>query len=229
VINNPLTYTDPSGFMLIQFCPTVIDGSDDSGEDRDLPEVGITSTVICQEIDLPDPDFNNYNHLLNTPMQTPKPEMTPLSPPNYACLKFAIDCDLSIPPTQICFGSFTFAGTETDAGEGEVFVGAIVESTLSGIDPGSLYEGSVGGEGGAAGVTYTGSFSTGNSSAFGFVGASVSAGPLAGGQAGTFLAPSNGEFGVYLEGHRGTTAGGVGFGSSNCKKSSGQTSGQPSQ
>jgi hypothetical protein len=46
----------------------------------------------------------------------------------------------------MCPGSFAFAGQELDFGEGSGFVGALVESSVPGLDAGSLYEGALGGE-----------------------------------------------------------------------------------
>ncbi len=95
-----------------------------------------------------------------------------------------------------------------------MFAGGIVESNLQGLDDGPLYELSLGGEGGVVGGAFTQSASTGRSTGFVFAGISLSAGPLAGGQLGTFLGPN--EFGLYLEGHNGLTAGGVGFAFTSC-------------
>ena len=128
------------------------------------------------------------------------------------------------PLDQPCFGTFAFAGQEADFGEGSVFVGALVESTVPGLDVGPLYEGAVGGEGPVAGLATTTSATTGTRSAFGFLGGSLSSGPLAGLQVGIIY--SNNEFGVYLESHKGFNAGGGGFAFSNCAASSGGTSSQ---
>lgn len=93
-------------------------------------------------------------------------------------------------------------------------MGSIVDSDLSGLDVGSLYEGALGGEGGVGGVAITQSFRTGKVGGFGFGGGSLSAGPLAGMQVGGLA--GTGGFGLYYEFHRGPFAGGGGFGFSDC-------------
>jgi hypothetical protein len=46
---------------------------------------------------------------------------------------------------KVAVGSFAFGGQEVDAGEGSVFVGALLESTVPGLEVGSLYEAEIGG------------------------------------------------------------------------------------
>ncbi len=58
-------------------------------------------------------------------------------------------------------------------------------------------------------MALAGSLSTGKYDLFGFGGGNLSAGPLAGVQAGDLLLKNG--FGVYVEGHRGLAAGGFGF------------------
>ena len=115
--------------------------------------------------------------------------------------------DASLPYPQA--GSFVFAGRELDLGEGSGFVGAVTESTVSGIDVGSLYEGGLGGEGLVAGTALNQSAITGRWSNFSFVGGSISTGPLAGLQLGIIFSGS--ELGVYYESHKGPYAGGSGY------------------
>lgn len=69
-----------------------------------------------------------------------------------------------------------------------MFVGGITQSTVSGLDVGSLYEGSAGGEGVVLGGAVTQSFTTGKTSGFAFGGGSLSAGPLGGVQVDLSLA-----------------------------------------
>jgi RHS repeat-associated protein len=118
------------------------------------------------------------------------------------------------PNNPLCLGSFAFAGLEADGAEASAFMGAVVDSTVSGIDVGPLYEGAVGGEGPAGGYAVTQSATTGRYSGFGFFGASVSAGPLAGLQVG--IIASGDMFGVYFESHKGPFAGGSGYAFSSC-------------
>lgn len=99
-----------------------------------------------------------------------------------------------------------------------MFVGGITESTVSGLDVGSLYEGSAGGEGVALGGAVTQSFTTGKTSGFTFGGGSLSVGPLGGIQVGPIVGPD--EFGLYFESHIGKAAGGFGFAFSSCPTNS---------
>jgi hypothetical protein len=94
-------------------------------------------------------------------------------------------------------------------------VGALVESTVPGLEVGSLYEGAIGGEGVVGGLAATQSASTGNTTTgFGFFGGSISAGPLAGFQVGIIY--SGNEFGVYYEKHKGPYATGGGYAFASC-------------
>jgi hypothetical protein len=106
-------------------------------------------------------------------------------------------------------GSFVFGGQEADVGEASTFVGAVTESTVSGIDVGPLYEGAIGGEGVVGGSAFIQSATTGRWSSFSFFGGSLSAGPLSGLQVGIIY--SSNEFGVYFESHKGPFAGGSGY------------------
>ena len=144
----------------------------------------------------------------------PAQQLPPLPPPQ--CEKGGGGCDFT-PPNQ-CFGTFSFAGLEGDGAEGSVFVGSILESTVSNLDVGSLYEGALGGEGGVVGGAVTQSFRTGKTGGFAFGGGSLSAGPLAGLQVGMLL--SGNDVGLYYETHRGPVAGGGGFAFSACGGSS---------
>ncbi|MEO6080734.1 MAG: hypothetical protein ABIQ86_13300 [Steroidobacteraceae bacterium] len=111
----------------------------------------------------------------------------------------------------ICGGTFGFGGIEGDAAVGGGFSGAIVETdSIEGVAAGTLNEGWIGGEIVAVGAGKI----TSNSEPgvlqgwFGFIGASISAGPLAGMQAG--IDAGKGWRGVYLEGHVGPWALGTG-------------------
>ena len=132
------------------------------------------------------------------------------------CARAGLGCDPTIPPPSlpICFGTFAFAGREGDLGGVDIFAGQLVESTVPGLDVGPLYEAAVGPEGAAVGGAVTQSLLTGKTSGFAFGGGKLSLGPLAGVQAGSILGPN--ELGMYFEGHRGLTAGGIGFAFSTC-------------
>jgi len=134
--------------------------------------------------------------------------------PRLCALVGGIYCQDQPTPTLPCVGSFSFAGREADVAEGSIFVGAIVDSTLNSLDIGPMYEGALGGEGGAVGGAFTQSANAGTYGGFVFAGGSLSAGPLAGVQVGVYMGPH--DFGIYFEGHRGPTAGGVGFGFTSC-------------
>ena len=151
------------------------------------------------------PTTARRSHLL--PQSKPKQ-------PNSACIRFGLDCPNQKSQPKLCFGTFSFGGLEGDLGEGSFFAGSILESTVSGLDVGSLYEGAVGGEGGVAGLAITQSSTTGNTGGFAFGGGGASAGPLAGVQVGAIV--SSQEFGFYYESHRGPFAGGGGFAFSSC-------------
>jgi RHS repeat-associated protein len=121
---------------------------------------------------------------------------------------------------SICGGTFSFAGVEADGAVGGGFSGAIHEhDSIDGNSNGSLVEAFGGGEGAAVGggkIT-----SSGDKSIFqgfiGFVGASISAGPLAGLQVG--YVGGKGFSGLYVEGHLGPVAYGTGgYLRSSCKK-----------
>jgi hypothetical protein len=146
----------------------------------------------------------------------PKKPKVPYNP--LWCAKHGIGCDPNPDQdeTTLCFGSFAFTGLEGDVGVGSVFVGAITESSMSGIDVGPLYEVTFGGEAAGVGGAVTQSLVTGQTSGFVFAGVGLTAGPLAAGHLGVFLGPR--DAGVYVEGHRGFVAGGVGFGVSICQK-----------
>ena len=121
---------------------------------------------------------------------------------------------------SICGGTFSFAGVEADGAVGGGFSGAIHEhDSIDGNSNGSLVEAFGGGEGAAVGggkIT-----SSDDKSIFqgfiGFVGASISAGPLAGLQVG--YVGGKGFSGLYVEGHLGPVAYGTGgYLRSSCKK-----------
>ena len=122
-----------------------------------------------------------------------------------------------LPRLSLCTGSFTYGGIEADAAELGGFAGPIHEEGSSGKSTGALNEVWVGGEGAVAGlgkITQKGdpTLLTGT---FGFLGTSISAGPLAGAQAG--VAGSRGWGGLYLEGHVGSWGfGGGGYISPGC-------------
>jgi hypothetical protein len=141
--------------------------------------------------------------------QSPKKPTTPYRNPRCA---FTGGC---IPPSdRLCFGSFAFAGIELDGAEANGFGGAVVDSTVSGLDVGSLSELGLGGEGLVGGVAVTTSATTGVTSNFGFFGGGISAGPLAGLQVGLIF--SGDIFGAYFESHKGPFAGGSGYALSSC-------------
>ena len=111
----------------------------------------------------------------------------------------------------ICGGNFAFTGVEGDLGEIGGFDGVIAEhDSVDGDSVSNLTEGWLGGEGGEGGIgkiTSSGDKSI-LSGFFGFLGAGVNAGPLAGAQVGVI--GSKGWAGVYIEGHIGTKAVGTG-------------------
>lgn len=122
-------------------------------------------------------------------------------------------------PPKICGGTFGFGGIEGDAALGGAFAGGIVEAdSVNGVSAGSLVEGWLGGEIAAGGV---GKITSKSSSSvlkgwFGFFGASISAGPLAGLQVG--VASGGGWSGLYVVGHVGPVAlGSGGYLRSSCK------------
>lgn len=144
-------------------------------------------------------------------MQQSNPDKDGYNP--LICDKAGIECDQP-PQNHICSGTFSFSGLEGDGAEGSVFAGSILESTVSNLDVGSLYEGALGGEGGVMGGAVTQSFTTGKTSGFAFGGGSISAGPLAGLQVGMIFSPD--DVGFYFETHRGPVAAGGGFAFSSC-------------
>jgi hypothetical protein len=135
----------------------------------------------------------------------------------YTCMSFGTGCDPSIHDPLPCIISFLFSGHEADAAWGGGFAGTISEYNLSTgqVDFGALGEGWAGGEGGVLGAAGSHSFRTGENGFFTFAGTGISAGPLAGAQAGLYL-ESNG-IGAYAEGHGGAAAGGVGLGIASCQ------------
>ena len=134
----------------------------------------------------------------------------------YTCMSFGTGCDPSIHDPLPCITAFLFSGREGDATWGGGLAGTISDYNLSTgqIDFGTLGEGWAGGEGGVLGAAATHSLMTGQSGFFTFAGTGVSAGPLAGGQLGTYV-ERNGS-GVYVEGHGGLAAGGAGIGMTSC-------------
>jgi hypothetical protein len=92
-----------------------------------------------------------------------------------------------------------------------------VDSSTQGLSSGSISEGWAGGEGGVVGGAYVQDSGTGKLSSFGFVGIGISAGPLAGAQVGFYYAGSS-DFGLYLEGHGVSRAGGSGVGLTPCHR-----------
>jgi hypothetical protein len=62
----------------------------------------------------------------------------------------------------MCGGSFEFAGSEGDIWFASLFAGAIVDSTVNGLDAGPLYEAGIGGEGAVIGGARTQSAITGD-------------------------------------------------------------------
>ena len=111
----------------------------------------------------------------------------------------------------LCGGTFGFGGLEADLAEGGAFAGGIWESdSKKGNTGGSLIEGWLGGEGPLIGA---GKISSPSDTSvlqgfIGFVGVGISAGPLAGFQAG--YVGGKGWGGLYLEGHGAIWAGGTG-------------------
>ena len=119
---------------------------------------------------------------------------------------------------KICGGTFSFGGMEADAAEAGAFTGVIYEhDSIDGNLVGNLTEVWGGGEVVAAGggkITSPTSESV-FQGLLGFVGASLSAGPLAGIQVG--YAGGNGWGGLYVEGHLGQVAwGGGGYLRTSC-------------
>ena len=112
---------------------------------------------------------------------------------------------------QFCWGTFGFGGGEADFAEAGAFSGGIWETNSAyGMSGGALNEMWIGGEGPVAGI---GKISSPTDTSplqgwLGFVGGSISAGPLAGAQLG--YAAGYGWGGLYLEGHIGTIAAGAG-------------------
>jgi hypothetical protein len=131
-----------------------------------------------------------------------------------ACARYGNPAACATTSPVGCLGSFAFAGIELDGAEVNGFGGAVVDSTVSGLDVGSLSELGLGGEGLVGGVAVTTSATTGVTSNFGFFGGGISAGPLAGLQVGLIF--SGDIFGVYFESHKGPFAGGSGYAFSSC-------------
>lgn len=112
---------------------------------------------------------------------------------------------------KLTFGSFRFGGAEADGAEAGGFHGVIHEyDNKTGHTTGLLSEGWLGGEGAAVGagkITMPGDLFGGW---FGFLGGSLSLGPITGGQVG--IAAGSNWVGVYWEGHAGPGAvGGGGY------------------
>lgn len=200
-----------------------VNGADPTGLDTGCTADEGGNVISCEVDSPPSPNPGYDGPPPSTePPQIDPPQLTPVSIPSGAgaqsqqplkpCAFRQGGC--SLPPTQ-CVGSFAFTGQEVDLGEASVFVGGLVESTVPGLEVGSLYEGAVGGEGLVTGLAATQSASTGNTTTgFGFFGGSISAGPLAGLQVGIIY--SGNEFGVYYESHKGPYAGGGGYAVSSC-------------
>jgi hypothetical protein len=89
----------------------------------------------------------------------------------------------------LCTGNFEFAGAEFDLAALNGFAGAITESSVAGLDVGTLYEVGAGGELFSVGGARARSATNGTSSGFSYFGLSLSAGPIAGIQAGLILSP----------------------------------------
>ena len=117
-------------------------------------------------------------------------------------------------------GAFAFGGYEADGAEAGAMTGGIVETdTDEGTSTGNITEAWGGGEvADLGGGKITGTANKGPLSGwFGFTGASISAGPLAGLQVG--VVGSYGWAGVYIEGHVGPWARGAGgYLKSSCSK-----------
>jgi putative transposase len=136
-----------------------------------------------------------------TPVPRPAPASTTLRAPSNGKKK----------TPWICGGTFGFGGLEVDAVEGGAFAGGIVETdSQKGTSGGLLEEAWLGGEGPFAGVGKITSPSDTSvlQGLFGFVGAGINAGPLAGVQVG--FVSGKGWGGLYIEGHAGIWAYGEG-------------------
>jgi RHS repeat-associated protein len=214
VFNNPVSFVDPSGFV-VSVCIEYENDDGDKESDciasdppppRDAAPVTVTidtPSLTLPPVGLPEPRVPK--------VQAPDTAQSPTPYKNPRCA-FTGGC---IPPSDpLCLGSFAFAGIELDGAEVNGFGGAVVDSTVSGLDVGSLSELGLGGEGPVGGVAVTTSARTGVTSNFGFFGGGISAGPLAGLQVGLIF--SGDIFGAYFESHKGPFAGGSGYALSSC-------------
>jgi hypothetical protein len=233
VRNRPLTLSDPSGFAdKYLYCrdwfyvPNPIHPEGDPDHELVAGDIVVSANrppqrpymTECWDITGPDEVDEGFTISTTTSGEqgTKQEKKTTTSPQDkkqpvispYLCAKFGIQCEGTPPDLGLpCFGTFEFAGREADAFGVDFFAGQLLESSVEGLDAGPLLEASIG-NGGVVGVAVSQSLRTGEYHPFGFAGAKLSSGPLAGVQAGVIFSPT--EFGFYLEGHKGFWGLGVG-------------------